>query len=107
MGATGYAHIELRNGVPYVEGTRMKVEMVAIDRTVWLWDADAIQRQYPDLSLGQIHSALAYYYDHKEEIDAAIEEGERFVEEMRAKHRGDTENLKERLRQKLQEMEAR
>ena len=82
---TGYAHIELRNGVPFIEGTRIKVEVIAIDRTYWLWDADAIQRQHPDLTLGQIHSALAYYYDHQEEVDALIEEGERFADEMREK----------------------
>jgi len=32
-----------------------------------------IQRQYPHLSLAQIHAALAYYYDHQGEIDDTIE----------------------------------
>jgi|RifCSP16_2_1023846.scaffolds.fasta_scaffold54146_2 uncharacterized protein (DUF433 family) len=27
---------------------------------------------YPDLSLAQVHSALAYYYDHQDEIDAEL-----------------------------------
>ena len=29
---------------------------------------------YPPLSLAQIHAALAYYYDHKAQLDAEIEE---------------------------------
>jgi hypothetical protein len=28
--------------------------------------------QYPHLSLAQIHSALAYYYDHQTELEAEI-----------------------------------
>jgi hypothetical protein len=40
---------------------------------------------YPTISLAQVHAALAYYYDHKDEIRAAIEEEKRFVEEMKAK----------------------
>ena len=37
------------------------------------------------ISLAQIHAALAYYYDHRDEIHAAIEEERRFVEELKAK----------------------
>jgi hypothetical protein len=31
-----------------------------------------------------VHAALAYFYDHREEIYAAIADEERFVEEMKA-----------------------
>jgi uncharacterized protein (DUF433 family) len=31
-----------------------------------------IRVTYPDLSLAQVHGALAYYYDHKEEIEAEL-----------------------------------
>ena len=44
-----------------------------MDRLAHHWDADEIQRQHPHLTLGQIHSCLAYYYDHQE-IDSIIEE---------------------------------
>jgi hypothetical protein len=36
------------------------------------------------LSLGQIYAALSYYFDHKAELDAQIEEQLRFVEDSRA-----------------------
>jgi hypothetical protein len=29
--------------------------------------------QHPHFSLGQIHSALAYYYDHRDELDADLQ----------------------------------
>jgi hypothetical protein len=38
------------------------------------WSAEEIVRQYPYLTLAEIHSALAYYHDHQEEIDLEIEE---------------------------------
>lgn len=33
-----------------------------------------IQTKYPHLSLEQIHSALTYYHDHRDEINQAIEQ---------------------------------
>ena len=74
MLATDYPHITVADdNVPYLTDTQTKVIEVVLDRLAYHWDADAIQRQHPHLSLGQIHSALAYYYDHQEEMDAAIE----------------------------------
>ena len=45
------------------------------------WSADEIARQYPHISLAEIHSALAYYYDHREEIDNEIQAELRLVKE--------------------------
>ena len=44
---------------------------------------EQIQEAYPHLSLGQIYAALAYYYDHQEQVDAEIAEATRYAEEMR------------------------
>lgn len=54
-----------------IQGVRTKVIQIAIDRKNGL-DAEAIQEEYPYLSLAQIHAALAYYYDRQEEMDAQI-----------------------------------
>src|SRR3954452_9073806 len=83
MTATNYAHIELRDGVPYLEGTQTKVIEVALDRLAHHWDADEMHRQHPHLSLGQIYSALAYYYDHQKELDEDLAERIRRAEEIR------------------------
>jgi uncharacterized protein (DUF433 family) len=85
MPSATYAHIEVASdGTAYVAGTRTKVLEVALDRIAHHWDADEIHRQHPHLSLGQIYAALAYYFDHKAELDARIEEQLRFVEHSRA-----------------------
>ena len=73
MATALYAHIDIEDGgVPIIRGTRTKVIEIALDHIAYRWDADEILRQHPSLSLGQIHSALAYYFDHKEEIDQQI-----------------------------------
>jgi uncharacterized protein (DUF433 family) len=83
MTKTDYQHIEMRNGVPYLEGTQTKVIEVALDRLAHHWDGDEIHRQHPHLSLGQIYSALAYYYDHQDEIDRVIADQLRFVQQLK------------------------
>jgi uncharacterized protein (DUF433 family) len=36
--------------------------------------ADEIRVQYPDLTHAQVYAALAYYHDHKDEIEAELAE---------------------------------
>jgi uncharacterized protein DUF433 len=43
---------------------------------------DEIATEY-GLSLADVYAALAYYYDHREEIDASIRADEAFVAELR------------------------
>src|SRR3954466_8314330 len=84
VASLAYAHIEINaEGQAVISGTRFKVWMIALDRIAHGWDAEEIQRQHPDLSLGQIHSALAYYFDHKEEMDKDIASRHARVEEWR------------------------
>lgn len=72
---TSYPHIEQRpDGILWLRGTETRVIELARDRRAHHWDADEIQRQHPHLTLGQIHSCLAYYYDHQEEMDRFLEE---------------------------------
>jgi uncharacterized protein (DUF433 family) len=86
MTTTDYHHIELdEHGVPWIVGTRIKVVEIAIDRLAHAWDAEELHQQHPALSLAQIHSALAYYYDHQQAIDRDIEDRIRREEEFFAK----------------------
>jgi uncharacterized protein (DUF433 family) len=85
MATLAYAHIALSpEGVPYISGTRIKVEEVVLDHLAHRWDAEDIQQQHPHLTLGQIYSALAYYYDHQEALDREIDNGLREVAQVRA-----------------------
>jgi hypothetical protein len=38
----------------------------------------------PTITLDQVHAALAYYHDHRDEIEADIREADEFVEKLRA-----------------------
>ncbi len=81
---TTYPHIERRaDGKLWLIGSQTKVVEVALDRLAHHWDADEIQREHPHLTLGQIYSCLAYYYDHQEEMDRIVEEQLRVVERPR------------------------
>lgn len=94
MSDNGHPHIEVRDGVPMIKGTRTKVIEVALDRLAHHWDADEIHRQHPHLSLPQIYSALAYYYDNKDELDKDIERRMARVDEIREKLEDPTVRLK-------------
>jgi uncharacterized protein (DUF433 family) len=86
MSTVAYPHIEIGpNGRLYIAGTPFKVRQLVLDHICYGWGAEEIQREHPQLTLGQIHLALGYYYDHKEELDREIEEGRLLAEEMRAK----------------------
>ena len=85
MATVTYPHIEISStGVAYVAGTQTKVLEIALDRIAHHWDADEIRRQHPHLSLSQIYAALAYYFDHKEELDSRIDDQLRLVNDSRS-----------------------
>lgn len=71
---TRYEHIILNEEkVPIIAGTTMKVIELVLDRKAYGWSPEELHFQHPYLTLGQIYSALAYYWDHQEEVDQDIE----------------------------------
>lgn len=71
---TPYEHIVLVNEkVPVISGTDMKVIELVLDKLAYGWSPEELHFQHPGLTLGQIHSALAYYWDHQEELEQDIE----------------------------------
>ena len=86
MATVDYAHISLdSDNVPMLTGTTTKVVEVVLDHLAYGLDADEIRRHYSYLTLGQIHSALAYYYDHREEVDQDIASRLRNVDEFQTR----------------------
>ena len=78
-----YPHITKVMGVcggrPCIDGTRVRVlNIVYLLREGYT--PEQMLKQYPSLSLAQVHAALAYYYDHKEEIESYIKEDEAWDE---------------------------
>ena len=71
---TRYEHVILNEAqVPIIAGTNMKVVELVLERTAYGWSPEELHFQHPYLTLGQIYSALAYYWDHQEELDQDIE----------------------------------
>jgi len=70
LSATRYEHIALdERGVPLIGETTMKVVELVTAQMAYGWSPDELLFQFPHLTLGQIHSALAYYWDHRDELD--------------------------------------
>ncbi len=69
-------------GIPRIDGTTTKVIEVVQDYLSWGWTPDIIHRQYPYLSLAQIHAAFVYYYDNQTELDLEIGRREKYAEQM-------------------------
>ncbi len=72
---TKYEHVVVdEKDVPIVAGTNMKIIELVLEKMAYGWSPEELHFQHPYLSLGQIYSALAYYWDHKEALDLDIEE---------------------------------
>ena len=81
---TEYKYIEFNEkNVPIIAGTRMKIIELVTSVKAYGWSPEELSFQYPHLTMGQIYSALAYYSDRREEIDAEIETGYKEAEQQR------------------------
>jgi len=92
-------------GVARIAGTRMKVTDLVLDKMANGSTPEEMARQFPPLTMAQIHSALAYYYEHKAELDLQIECDRRSIEELRghAQPGPSREQLSQRLHQRSSE----
>ena len=95
-------HIEITpsisGGKPRIAGHRITVENIVIWHERMGKSADEIATEY-DLTLADVYAALAYYFDHRAEIDRSLEESKVFVETLR---RQTFSKLYEKPREKIQ-----
>ena len=81
---TAYEHIYTdENGVPQIADANTKVIELVLDHLAYGWSPEELALQHPHLTLGQIHSALAYYWDHQSDLDRDIRQRLRNADEMR------------------------
>lgn len=90
MTQTVATHIELRpnrDGQPraFIEGTRVRVQDIYAQAEIHGRSAEEIVEGLPHLTLGQVHAALTYLHDHREEILSEMREDRAFVNELRGK----------------------
>lgn len=76
------ADLNIAGGKPRIAGRRITVQNVAIWHERLGRSADEICSEH-DLTLAEVHAALAYYFDHREEIDRSIGKGKAIVEAVR------------------------
>ena len=75
-------------GVAWISGTQIKVVEIVADWLAHGSSPEEMHFQFPHLNLAQIHSALAYYYDHRTELEADIARRSERVESLRARTPG-------------------
>jgi len=81
-------HIELRDNREgkaraFIAGTRVRVQDIYAQVEVQGQSPEEVVEGLPHLTLGQVHAALSYLYDHREAILNELREDEAFVAEMR------------------------
>ena len=59
-------------GSPIIVGTKFPVRSVVGYILKLGMSPENLVREFPDLTLAQVHAALSYYYDHRAEVDQDI-----------------------------------
>lgn len=81
-------HVESKpavcGGKPCVAGTRIRVWDIHVWHDLRGQTPAEIITHYPQLTLADVHAALAFYYDHRDEIEAQIRVDEALADEMAA-----------------------
>lgn len=100
MEVTLNQHIEItpgvRGGKARIAGTRMTVADIATLYLQMGQSLDLIAGKY-HLSLASVYAAMAYYYDHRHEIEKSIQEDKTFADSLQS-------NYPSRLQAKLKEL---
>ena len=74
---------KIRGGEPIIAGTGIRVLDIAVRYELMNQSPEDIIAALPHLTLPQIHDALSYYYEHKEEMDKKWKEIVRTTEAMK------------------------
>jgi uncharacterized protein (DUF433 family) len=96
-----YAHIVktpgTMGGEPRIDGHRIRVRDVVAMRDVHGYTPEEIATVvYPQLTLGEVYSALAYYEDHREEIAGYAAREAEFVAQFQREHPALVRDLRQR-----------
>ena len=84
MIATQYPHISLKpNGRPIITENGIVVDLIVEQVVRDGAEPACLAADYEALTLAQIHSALAYYYDHQPEMNRLMAEDELLIAEAR------------------------
>ena len=88
---------DVRSGKPRISGTRITVEDIAVMHLKLGMSLIEIAGVY-ELSLAQVYAAMAYYFEHREDIEKRIEEEEVLIQEYQRNHTSILQTKLEQLR---------
>lgn len=96
-------HIDATPGIcggrPRIAGHRIRVmDIVVLHEQLGLTPAEIVST-YPTLTLADVYAALAFYFDHREEVQEDLSRDRQMAEEMRRQNPS-------LLQQKLQHLRA-
>jgi uncharacterized protein (DUF433 family) len=81
------SHIESTPGIcggkPRIAGHRIRVQDIYVLHELKGLSPDEILRAFPDISLADVHAAMTYFWDHRDDILLQMKEDEVFVESLR------------------------
>jgi uncharacterized protein (DUF433 family) len=82
-------YIEIRNNRDgqeraFIAGTRVRVQDIYLDFEVIGKTPDEIVASLPHLTLSQVYAALAYYFDHRDEILDEVRQDKEFVKKLKS-----------------------
>lgn len=66
-----------------IAGSRIRVHDIVVWHERMGISADEIVSRYPQLTLAGVYAALAYYHDHREQVDGEMNDLRLLAEEMR------------------------
>lgn len=79
-------HIEIVEGAGGPKARIVRHRIRVQDIVIWYeklgLSADEIVDNYPTITMADVHAALAYYWDHRDEIERAIADGDALAEEI-------------------------
>ena len=86
--STTKQHIEHRPGVcggkACIAGTRIRVQDIYVWHELQGRTPEEIVSDFPQLTLADVHSALAYYFDHRDEIHQEMKAAEEMAARLKA-----------------------
>jgi len=70
-------------GKPCIAGTRVRVQDIYVWHELQSVSADQIVSRFPQITLASVYSALAFYWEHRDEVQHQMQEESAFVETLK------------------------
>ena len=78
-------NMDICGGSPIIDGTRTRVIDIAIEYEMLGHSPDEIISSHPHLNLPQVHDALSFYYENRDELDQKAKQDQEFIARLKKK----------------------